>query len=89
MRLRIASLLSVLAVVLLFAATPAFAANEIAYQCDTDVCLLDPVNPGAVTNLTDNGSTSYDEKPIWSPDGKRSPSSATSPNPGMAKGTCS
>ncbi len=71
MRLRIASALPAFAVVLLFAATPAFAANEIAYQCDTDVCLLDPANPGAVTNLTDNGSASYDEKPIWSPDGNK------------------
>jgi Tol biopolymer transport system component len=70
-RLRIASALPALVVVLLFAATPAFAANEIAYQCDSDVCLLDPANPGAVTNLTDNGSASYDEKPIWSPDGNK------------------
>jgi Tol biopolymer transport system component len=69
--LRTVSALAVFAVVLLSTATPAFAANEIAYQCDTDVCLLDPANPGAVTNLTDNGSTSYDEKPIWSPDGKK------------------
>lgn len=57
--------------VLLFGVTPALAANEIAYQCDLDICLLDPANPGAVTNLTDNGSTSYDEKPIWSPDGNK------------------
>ena len=71
MRLRTVSALAVFAVVLLFAATSAFAANEIAYQCDTDVCLLDPANPGAVTNLTDNGATSFDEKPIWSPDGKK------------------
>jgi Tol biopolymer transport system component len=70
-RLRIASALAALAVALLLAATPAFAANEIAYQCDTDVCLLDPANPGAVTNLTDNDSASYDEKPIWSPDGNK------------------
>jgi TolB protein len=69
--LRTVSTLAVFAVVLLWTATPAFAANEIAYQCDTDVCLLDPANPGAVTNLTDNGSASYDEKPIWSPDGKK------------------
>lgn len=71
MRFRAVSTLAAFAVVLLSTATPAFAANEIAYQCDTDVCLLDPANPGAVTNLTDNGSTSYDEKPIWSPDGKK------------------
>lgn len=64
MSLRTVSSLAVLAAVLLFAAAPAFAANEIAYQCDTDICLLDPANPGAVTNLSDNGSTSYDEKPI-------------------------
>src|SRR3954454_11810947 len=62
---------SAFAVVLALTTTPAFGANEIAYQCDTDVCLLDPANPGAVTNLTDNGSVSYDEKPIWSPDGKK------------------
>lgn len=71
MRLRIASALPVLAVFLLFAATPAFAANEIAYECGPDICLLDPANPGAVTNLTDNDSSSYDEKPIWSPDGNK------------------
>lgn len=52
-------------------APAARAANEIAYRCDLDICLLDPANPGAVTNLTDNGATSYDEKPIWSPDGTK------------------
>jgi len=69
--MRIASALPALAVALLFAATPAFAVNEIAYQCGSDVCLLDPASPGAVTNLTDNDSGSYDEKPIWSPDGTK------------------
>jgi|GEM_PF-384248 len=49
----------------------ALAANEIAYTCDLDVCLMDPANPGAVTNLTDNGDTSYDGKAIWSPDGTK------------------
>jgi Tol biopolymer transport system component len=53
------------------AAPAAFAANEIVYRCDLDICLLDPANPSAVTNLTDNGEASYDEKPIWSPDGKK------------------
>jgi Tol biopolymer transport system component len=52
-------------------APAAFAQNEIAYRCDLDICLMDPANPGAVTNLTDNGETSYDEKPIWSPDGTK------------------
>jgi Tol biopolymer transport system component len=50
-------------------APSAIAANEIAYQCDLDICLMDPANPSAVQNLTDNGETSFDEKPIWSPDG--------------------
>jgi Tol biopolymer transport system component len=52
-------------------ASAAAAANEIAYNCKLDICLLDPANPTAVTNLTDNGETSIDEKPIWSPDGKK------------------
>lgn len=52
-------------------ASAALAINEIAYECDLDVCLLDPANPSAVTNLTYNGATSYDEKPIWSSDGKK------------------
>lgn len=55
-----------------FGASSALAApNEVAYRCGPDVCLLDPNNPSAVTNLTDNGTTSYDESPAWSPDGKR------------------
>jgi Tol biopolymer transport system component len=53
-------------------ASGAAAANEIAYDCKPlDICLIDPANPAAVTNLTDNGETSIDEKPIWSPDGKK------------------
>jgi len=64
--------LTLLAAALTLAFAPAaLAANEIAYRCDLDICLLDPANPGAVTNLTDNGATSYDEKPIWSPDGSK------------------
>ncbi|HET7119761.1 MAG TPA: hypothetical protein VFI17_00760 [Solirubrobacterales bacterium] len=66
------SLVVVLAVVgLLLSASAALAENEIAYECDLDVCLLDPANPGSVTNLTFNGGASYDEKPIWSPDGTK------------------
>ena len=55
-------------------ASSAFAINEIAYECGgrgIDICLLDPTNPAAVTNLTDNGNASFDENPIWSPDGKK------------------
>jgi len=55
----------------LIGAPAASAANEIAYRCDLDICLMDPANPSAVQNLTDNGETSYDEKPIWSPDGTK------------------
>jgi Tol biopolymer transport system component len=47
------------------------APKEIAYRCDLDICLLDPDNPGDITNLTDNGATSYDSEPVWSPDGKK------------------
>jgi WD40-like Beta Propeller Repeat len=47
------------------------APKEIAFGCDLDICLLDPANPSNVFNLTDNGATSYDEDPVWSPDGKR------------------
>jgi Tol biopolymer transport system component len=71
MRLRRTSVLLSLVLGVLMLAPAARAANEIAYQCDLDVCLLDPANPGAVTNLTFNGATSYDEKPIWSPDGAK------------------
>jgi Tol biopolymer transport system component len=68
----IASRFSLLLILLALAIAPAAQAqNEIAYQCDLDVCLLDPANPGAVTNLTFNGATSFDEKPIWSPDGTK------------------
>jgi Tol biopolymer transport system component len=56
---------------MLAVAPSALAQNEIAYRCDLDICLMDPANPGAVTNLTDNGASSYDEKPIWSPDGTK------------------
>jgi Tol biopolymer transport system component len=65
------ALVFVAAALSLAAAPAAFAQNEIAYRCDLDICLMDPANPGAVTNLTDNGETSYDEKPIWSPDGTK------------------
>ena len=70
LKLSVAALLALAFSALL--AAPALAANEIAYDCKPlDICLLDPANPTAVTNLTDNGETSIDEKPIWSPDGKK------------------
>jgi Tol biopolymer transport system component len=49
----------------------AAARDQIAYRCDVDICIVDPDAPGAVTNLTDNGTTSLDGDPAWSPDGKR------------------
>lgn len=53
-------------------APSAFAkAEEIAYTCDVDVCLADPDSFNSVVNLTDNGTKSYDEHPVWSPDGKK------------------
>ncbi len=60
-----------IAALALITAPAALAANEIVYQCDLDICLMDPANPGAVQDLTDNGETSYDGKPIWSPDGTK------------------
>jgi Tol biopolymer transport system component len=68
---RFAAVLAVALFALLALAGAAQAENEIVYQCDLDVCLLDPANAGAVTNLSDNGATSFDEKPIWSPDGTK------------------
>jgi Tol biopolymer transport system component len=61
-----------LAMALVIGASIASAApKEIAFECGFDICLLDPDNPSDVFNLTDNGATSYDEDPVWSPDGKR------------------
>ncbi len=55
-----------------FGVSSALAApREIAYRCGGDICLLDPDNPGAVVNLTNNGNTSLEERPAWSPDGTK------------------
>ena len=65
-------LLFALCAVAFVAGAPAsLAAVQVAYRCDVDICLLDPDAPSTVTNLTDNGLTSLDETPVWSPDGKR------------------
>lgn len=61
---------SLLAVSLLAPAALA-APKEVAYRCGLDICLLDPDNPAAAVNLTFNGATSYDEEPVWSPDGTK------------------
>lgn len=69
----ILSLAMVAFAALALGASTAFAGpKEIAYVCHgEDICLLDPDNPSAVFNLTDNGPTSYESDPVWSPDGKR------------------
>ena len=67
----LALVIAVLALTALATPGASAAPREIAYRCDLDICLLDPDNPGDITNLTDNGSTSYDTQPVWSPDGKK------------------
>jgi Tol biopolymer transport system component len=68
----IQSVFALAVIALALACAPmAMAANEIAYECDLDICLMDPANPSTVQNLTDNGEASFDEKPIWSPDGTK------------------
>jgi Tol biopolymer transport system component len=67
-----ASLFALAAIAAFGSASAAAAPNEIAYGCKTlDICLLDPDHPSTVTDLTDNGETSIDEKPFWSPSGKK------------------
>ena len=65
------SLALALSAVALLAPSAFAKAEEIAYTCDVDVCLADPDSFNSVVNLTDNGSKSYDEHPVWSSDGKR------------------
>jgi TolB protein len=67
----IAAVLAALGLALVAAAVASGAPKEVAYRCDLDICLLDPDNPSDNTNLTDNGATSYDVDPVWSPDGKK------------------
>ena len=43
-------------------------AEQIAYNCGNDICLINPDNPEEHTNLTES-STANDESPSWSPDG--------------------
>lgn len=67
----LASLVLALSAAALLAPSAFAKAEEVAYTCDTDVCLADPDSFNSVVNLTDNGSKSYDEHPVWSPDGKK------------------
>ncbi len=67
----LAPALVVLALAALGATTAVAAPGEVAYDCKLDICLLNPDKPSEVFNLTDNEGTSIDEKPVWSPDGKK------------------
>lgn len=72
LRTPLSVLLVALVALAVFAATAAAAPKEVAYVCKgEDICLLDPDNPSANVNLTDNGTTSFESDPVWSPDGKR------------------
>lgn len=71
-QLAVVAVVGALALVLLAASAALAAPKEVAYRCDLDICLLDPDNPSAPAyNLTDNGATSYDQEPVWSPDGTK------------------
>jgi Tol biopolymer transport system component len=65
----------VLALVLALAAVTAPSAlakdEEVAYSCDADICLADPDSFNSVVNLSNNGTKSLDEHPVWSPDGTK------------------
>ena len=72
LRLSLVPALLTVAVLALGGSVASAAPKDVAYVCHgEDICLLDPDNPGDVYNLTANGTTSYDEDPVWSPDGKR------------------
>ncbi|MGE0067550.1 MAG: TolB family protein, partial [Solirubrobacterales bacterium] len=54
---------------LLVVASPA-GADQIAYSCGADICLINPDNPAEQTNLTQTTAGIGDERsPSWSPDG--------------------
>jgi Tol biopolymer transport system component len=68
----LASLFLAVSVAALLAPSALAKPREIAYRCDkVDICLIDPDNPGAIVNLTANGSDTFDEEPVWSPSGDR------------------
>jgi Tol biopolymer transport system component len=72
LRFLVSLALVAIAALSLGAATAFAGPKEIAYVCKgEDICLLDPDTPSPVTNLTDDGITSYESDPVWSPDGKR------------------
>jgi Tol biopolymer transport system component len=66
---RLAPALSLL--LALVCAAPA-GADEIAYNCGDDICVIDPDGGGAPTRLTETAAgKGYESFPVWSPDGTR------------------
>ncbi|HZO06670.1 MAG TPA: hypothetical protein VFB52_09795 [Solirubrobacterales bacterium] len=46
-------------------------AEQIAYSCGEDICLINPDNPSEATNLTEtHASAGHEQFPVFSPDGK-------------------
>jgi Tol biopolymer transport system component len=71
LRLALSLVLVAIAALALGASTAFAGPKEIAYVCHgEDICLLDPDSSSPPFNLTDNGTTSYEAHPTWSPDGK-------------------
>lgn len=72
-RRRLASALVICSGLAALTAPSAFGApGEIAYRCNNnDICLLDPDAPSNVVNLSNNGSSSGEGYPFWSPDGSK------------------
>jgi Tol biopolymer transport system component len=62
------SLLLVLAVFLLaLSASASASAEEIAYNCEEDLCLVDPANPTEYSRLTETATN--ERNPVWAPNG--------------------
>jgi Tol biopolymer transport system component len=56
-------------------------AEEIAYSCSEDICVVDPAIPNQVTDLT-NTTTGSETYPVWSPLGSRIAYTGYYPVPG-------
>jgi Tol biopolymer transport system component len=66
------SLVSLLLSLALLIPASAGAADEIAYNCGDDICVINPDAGGSVTNLTETAAgTGNEQWPTWSPDGTR------------------
>lgn len=74
-----------LMVMAVLASAPPAAAEQIAYQCEGDICLIDPDNPSTHTDLT-NTAGSTESFPQWSPLGNVIAYTALYPQPGNETG---